>query len=440
MVRSAEWHSLEVGLNMSMKDSFIDSTIFIQIAAYRDKELRPTIENLLRTCRYPNNLHICICHQHHPKDKWDHLDEYKEDPRFTIIDIDSRKAKGACWARWRIQQEYTGEDYTFQLDSHHRFIDNWDVELKKMYAQCKLNGSEKPLITAYVPAYNADTGEPIDNEPWQLSFNYFGHDGPLHTIPETLKGWRSMSGPARARFFSAHFAFTDGAFSTVVQHDPEMYFHGEEISLAVRAFTHGYDLYHPHKVVAWHHYGREGNPKHWDDKRDWNKSNQKSYSRVRKLFGIGGEKFSKGECKRKYGFGKVRTLAEYEKYSGVRFKDKFLQQYTLDRHLAPNPIITDEKAYKESFQGYFKLCIDLSFEQVPSDDYIFWAVAFFNDKGEEVHREDANREEIDQLKNGKDSYIKLWRSFATSEKIAKWRVWPQSKSNGFENPIEGHIG
>ena len=422
-----------------MKDSFIDSTIFVQIAAYRDKELRPTIENLLRTSRYPNNLHICICHQHHPKDKWDHLDEYKEDPRFTIIDIDSRKAKGACWARWRIQQEYTGEDYTFQLDSHHRFIDNWDVELKKMYQQCKLNGSDKPLITAYIPAYDTDTSEPINNEPWALNFNYFGHDGPLHTIPATLKGWKSMGGPAKARFFSAHFAFADGAFSTDVQHDPEMYFHGEEISLAVRAFTHGYDLYHPHKVIAWHHYGREGNPKHWDDKKDWNKSNQKSYSRVRKLFGIDGEKFGKGECKRKYGFGKVRTLAEYEKYAGVRFKDKHIQQYTLDDKLAPNPIIEDKKAFEDSFQGYFKLCMDISFERVPSDDYIFWAVAFFNDKGEEVYREDADRAEIDRLKNSDDSYIKLWRSFATKEKIVHWRVWPQSVKNGFEAPIEGDL-
>ena len=92
-----------------MQDCFIGSKIFIQIAAYRDKELRPTIENLLSTCRYPNNLHICICHQHHPDDEWDHLDEYKDDLRFTIIDIDSRKAKGACWARWRIQQEYNNE-------------------------------------------------------------------------------------------------------------------------------------------------------------------------------------------------------------------------------------------------------------------------------------------------------------------------------------------
>ena len=133
------------------------------------------------------------------------------------------------------------------------------------------------------------------------------------------------------------------------------------------------------------------------------------------------------------------TLAEYEKYAGVRFSDKKIQQYTLDNKLAPNPVIENKKEYKESFQGYFKLCIDLAFDQVPSDDYIFWAVAFFNDKGEEVERMDADRDEIKRLKDDKEGYVKLWRSFATTEKITKWRVWPESESNGWEDPIEGHI-
>ena len=218
-----------------MKDCFVGKTTFVQIASYRDPELLPTLKDMLAKADYPDDLHICICHQHHPKDKWDNLGDYKDDPRFTIIDIDSRKAKGACWARWRIQQEYNGEDFTFQLDSHHRFVKGWDTMLKNMYAQCQLNGSEKPLITGYIPAYDADTGKPIDNAPWKLDFNYFGHDGPLHTLPSDIENWQSMTAPIKARFYSAHFAFADGAFSVDVQHDPELYFHGEEISIAVRA-------------------------------------------------------------------------------------------------------------------------------------------------------------------------------------------------------------
>lgn len=32
----------------------------------------------------------------------------------------------------------------------------------------------------------------------------------------------------------------------------DIFFSGEEINLTVRSFTHGYDIYHPHKVVIWH--------------------------------------------------------------------------------------------------------------------------------------------------------------------------------------------
>ena len=199
-------------------------------------------------------------------------------------------------------------------------------------------------------------------------------------------------------------------------------------------------MFHAHKVVAWHHYGREGNQKHWDDAKKWGDRNQHSYSRVRKLFGIGGEKFEEGECKDKYNFGTKRTLAQYEEYAGVRFKDKKIQQYTIDNKLAPNPTIKKRKEYNKSFKGYFKICIDIGFERFASDDYEFWAVAFFNDKDEEVHRQDADQDEIKGLLDKKNGYVKLWRWFNTDDNITKWRVWPCSKKNGFEDAIEQYIG
>ena len=75
--------------------------------------------------------------------------------------------------------------------------------------------------------------------------------------------------PVKARFYSAHFAFTLGIFCKEVQHDPLFYFHGEEITIGVRAFTWGYNLFHPHKVLAWHEYTRQGRTKHWDDDKNW---------------------------------------------------------------------------------------------------------------------------------------------------------------------------
>ena len=82
-------------------------------------------------------------------------------------------------------------------------------------------------------------------------------------------------------------------FCEEVPHDPDYYFHGEEISIAVRAFTHGYDLFHPHKVVCWHEYTREGRDKHWEDhdvdsdeSAGWISVNNACHFRNRTLFGM----------------------------------------------------------------------------------------------------------------------------------------------------------
>jgi hypothetical protein len=118
--------------------------IFIQIASYRDPQLIPTLKDCIAKAKKPENLVFCICWQHDEKDD---ISEFKNDPRFKIIDVPYQDSKGACWARNTIQQQYDGEEYTLQLDSHHRFIENWDAELIKMIKQLKKKGHKKPLLT-----------------------------------------------------------------------------------------------------------------------------------------------------------------------------------------------------------------------------------------------------------------------------------------------------
>ena len=45
--------------------------IFIQIASYRDKELRPTVKDSLEKATYPERLTFGICWQHHKKDDFE---------------------------------------------------------------------------------------------------------------------------------------------------------------------------------------------------------------------------------------------------------------------------------------------------------------------------------------------------------------------------------
>lgn len=59
--------------------------------------------------------------------------------------------------------------------------------------------------------------------------------------------------------------FSDGSFAREVPNDPNIFFIGEEIAMAARAFTHGYDIYAPHKILLWHFYTRSEHSKVWSD-------------------------------------------------------------------------------------------------------------------------------------------------------------------------------
>ena len=80
--------------------------IFIQIASYRDPQLVPTIQDCIKNAKNPKKLVFSIAWQHSTEDLWDNLNEFKDDKRFKIVDIDYTVSKGACWARNQLQQNY----------------------------------------------------------------------------------------------------------------------------------------------------------------------------------------------------------------------------------------------------------------------------------------------------------------------------------------------
>ena len=412
--------------------------IFVQIASYRDPQLVPTLKSMLENAKKPENLRIGICRQYHPDDKFDILDEYENDERFRVLNIPYLESKGVCWARNAVQQLYEGEKYTLQIDSHMRFEKDWDDTLIKMVKQLQKKGYKKPLLTGYVSSFNPDN-DPVERikEPWRMVFDRFIPEGAVFFLPETIPGWQDLNEPVTARFYSAHFAFTLGEFCEEVQHDPEYYFHGEEISIAARAYTWGYDLFHPHRVVIWHEYTRRGRTKQWDDDKEWVNKNNTSHLKNRRLFGMDGEKMVDMG---KYGFGKVRKLRDYEKFSGLLFEKRAVQQFTLDKKYPPNPYeFKNEEDWKNSFATIFKHCIDIGYSQVPEKDYDFWAVAFHNEQDETIFRKDADKSEIDRMMNDPDKYCKLWREFQTAHKPKYWVVWPHSESKGWCERITGNL-
>jgi glycosyltransferase involved in cell wall biosynthesis len=416
----------------------LKNKIFIQIASYRDPQLIPTLKNCLDNAKNPENLVFGICWQH---DDTENLDEFKNDERFKIIDVPFKDSKGVCWARNSVQQLYSDEEYTLQIDSHMRFNKNWDETLIEMVKQLQGMGHKKPLLTAYAPSFNPEN-DPQERvqKPWRMVFDRFIPEGAVFFLPEDIPNHENLKYPTRARFYSAHMCFTLGEFSVEVQHNPEYYFHGEEISIAARAYTHGYDLFHPHKVVIWHEYTRKGRTKQWDDDKQWGERNRISHHTNRKLFAMDGEKQEGHDGI--YGFGTVRTLKEYEEYSGLLFSERSVQQFTLDKKDPPNPSIEElggEENWKKEFAKVFKHCIDIGYHQVPEKDYEFWCVAFHDENDETLYRKDADKSEIDRMLNDPDKYCKVWREFQTTSKPKYWVVWPFSKSKGWGEKITGFL-
>ena len=416
------------------------SKIFIQVASYRDPELIPTINSALENANKPKNLVFGICRQYHPDDGFDNLDEYRNNDNFKIIDVPYLESGGACWARNQIQQRYNKEKYTLQIDSHMRFEKNWDVEMIGMIKQLQEKGYKKPLLTGYVSSFNPEN-DPKERvqDPWRMVFDRFIPEGAVFFLPETIPNWQSISEPVTARFYSAHYCFTLGKFCEEVQHDPDYYFHGEEISIAARAYTWGYDLFHPHKVLIWHEYTRKGRTKQWDDDKQWGDKNSRCHKKNRQLFGMDGES-SEGVDFGRYGFGKIRTLKDYEKYSGLLFERRAIQQYTIDKNYPPNPYnFSNEEDWKNSFAKIFKHCIDVGYHQVPEKDYDFWAVAFHKEDDETIYRKDADKDEIKRMLNDPDGYCKVWREFQTEHKPKYWVVWPHSESKGWCERLTGNL-
>lgn len=394
------------------------NTIFVQIASYRDPELIPTIKDCISKAKYPELLSFGICWQHANEDEWDNLNEFKNNINFKIMDVNWKDSKGACWARHNIQNMWNGEKYTLQLDSHHRFVENWDEELINMMI---LTESDKPIITTYAAAY--EPSKEIEKQSPTKMNAKFENDIILFTS-QYIEEHEKLLKPIPARFVSGHYYFTFGIHCKECKYDPELYFTGEEISLSVRSFTLGYDLFHPHKILLYHEYTRKGRVKHWDDFSDknpeltkWFIIDQSSKNRVRVLLEqINDTSINLGE----YKLGTIRTLKDYENYSGINFKLCLLHPDTV---LEKNPPINDYDYNWDLANTEYNLKFNLPKIDMTNIKFIFIGIHDVNDN--QIFRQD-----ITSYTNTIKICIK------SNKKPYKWVFWPFSITNEWQEKSE----
>lgn len=415
----------------------MNEKIFISIASYRDDQVCPTVDSIIENADYPDNLRFGVLLQNAvtDEDKF-RLKKYEKDSRFKIKEIECYLSRGVCWARKRIQDEFfEDEDFYLQIDSHHRFVKGWDSTLLDMYYSLVDEGYKKPIISSYLPKFNPDTyPEGCDTEPYLATYDRFLPEGVIFVKPVYLREKYYLTKPFFGRVISGHFAFTTGSFVRDVPYDPNLFFHGEETSLAARAFTHGYDIFCPNKIVAYHEYGRYGKSRIWNDMPQTEDLNQKSYARYRVLFGMNDDKSI--YILPKYGFGTERSLRDFEKYAGVEFKTRRIHKEVFDFN--PPPIKGD---FESGLLNKIVVYVNVYKGSIKEDDVDFMALSLMDENWNDIYRQDVDNLEYRTLINEdpNDNFIHIRREFFSDKWPVHWRVWPYSLKKGWIDKIEGDI-
>ncbi len=294
------------------------ASIFVQIPSYRDWELPNTIKDCLKKSSGNNTIrfgvHHCVAFEGEVV-----LTKKKDVSIKTSI---APENIGLQQARYIANEFYDGEDYYFQIDSHMRFVKNWDEICISGVVKYQAMGLPKPLVTQYPPNYGYDDNGK-ENYDENLIFSQTG----IH-FGENVKQFKETLIPTQtAKILSSDCGFiksvsggnifTIGEFARI-KPNPKIAFWGEEPLIAARAFTHGFDLVMPfaHSVFHLYHsqqpFAKVRRHHIWQDYPDiWGVKDRESKEEYRRIF----ENRVVGE----FALGSARSLSEYEEFAGLDF-------------------------------------------------------------------------------------------------------------------------
>jgi len=280
--------------------------------------------DLLNNASDATRLFFGICDQYDDKLKIDYTQFNFQNIKSLCVEY--TKSQGACWARSLTQSLYAGEDFTLQIDSHTRSEKNWDTKLISIYNSFD---NPKTIISTYPSMFTPGQSYDQYSKSIYSCHVYKMKNGLINARPARLKNEQQ---PIQASAIAAGFIFGPGSIVKNIKYDPEFYFSGEEAALALRYFTHGYDLYHPHINLFYHYYTRKKQHKHWTDHKNWANYSKRASNRLNCLLGRNNF-FDLKE----YGLGSVRSLEDWRIYSGIDYKNNKLHQYLIENKSKPYP-------------------------------------------------------------------------------------------------------
>jgi len=236
------------------------ASIFVQIAAYRDFEVTPTILDAIKQSSGNHTINFGV-----------HT-VYLEESEINIPDLPNVKHAeskapdniGLGIGRALAHQFYDGEDYYLQCDSHSRFIKGWDEVAIHSVLNYQIQGIHKPLLTMYpanywYPSLDAKFVEKDVLSSGQLR-NISFHENPDQFRKTRIPLQTAMpivDGSVFVKSVSGGSIFTVNGFQPF---NTDIAFYGEEIWLAARAYTHGFDIVVPDEQYMYHLYYNHNKP------------------------------------------------------------------------------------------------------------------------------------------------------------------------------------
>ena len=312
-------------------NKFIPNAIFVSIASYRDDECSTTLKTLYENAYDPSRIFCGICSQNKDASEECIPPNFKYRNQISFIKLPHTEAKGPTWARYLASHLWNGEEYFLQIDSHINMIKDWDKKLIDMYKKCDSN---KPILSHYPP-------QSIDENNKLCSYTCTSHyENDFHIISEA----RMIDKPDKpfvSPYASAGFIFGKSQFLHEVPFDPFLpyMFQGEEILLATRLWTNGWDIYNLNEPVSTHNYSRDEKPRFWNDNSHdgWTNAQEDSNSRYYHL--INQKENIKDFLKKnidKYGMGKERSVESWFEFAGIDPKSKKIQSRCEQKYINGN--------------------------------------------------------------------------------------------------------
>lgn len=384
-------------------------SIFVQIVSYKNFDVLATVKDCISNAKDKENLFFGIC-LHQDEDIPVELNH----PRIRVVKIPISDSRGHGWARAQVQEFYSGQDYTLQVDAGSRFLENWDEELVNALNS---TGSPKPIITNCPNRYVAtsDTKE-YPNCSYKPQIHQFVSDNPT-SWPAPMKNIQNI---IKGRWIVDSFFFTKGSHCVECKYNQNLYYSELESANTLKSFTSGYDIFHHHKPVVWRNY--DARPMQWLDDSTWWIKDQSSKKVLSDLL--------KG-ADPEYKLGDQRTLRDFELFSGIDFVNRQLQKSTIMGQDPPCKYENEEQWRKEYMKDYAMVVSwdTNEIEKCEDLDYWFFAIEDINDQL--INRQDLRFDRDADVLNFKVNFKKIIFK-ATDNKIpAKLAIQPVSKGKGW---------